>query len=132
MRTEKVKRKLSLNKKGEVVIDLDATDVCGKEDFIQLYDGRVQERQQLTDRINQYKEQLDKIKSFEEEVEFKEIIKKMKDNEFSQKLFAIMQKKMIVEQVQIWEKALEGMNKELADLNDMYKKLKEEKKDGKS
>jgi len=131
MRTEKIKRKLILNKDGEVVIKLDATDVCNKEDFIQLYDGRVQEKTQLQDRIRQYKEQLEKIKNFESESELKEIVKKMeKSEDFSQKLFAILQKKMVSEQVRIWEKALENMNKELSDLSSMYKKLREEK-DGK-
>lgn len=128
IRNEKVKREVRI-RKNEVYVDLEATDVMPKEDFIELYDGRVKEKSELENRIHQYKEHMQKVKEFEKEESVKDIVKIMeKDESIAQKLYAILQKKAIVQQIQIWEKALEGMSKELSDLSETYKKLKDEMK----
>ncbi len=129
-RTDKIERKVRI-KGAEVIMDLTARDICSKEEFIQLYDQRVQQKMMLQQNIEQGSKQLEAIGELESNKNLMKVAAtiekyKEKDPAFFENLFKFIQKEYTINQIKNMEKSLKMLELEFEDLNKTYTILKKE------
>lgn len=126
--TEFVKRNVKIEG-DNVVMNLTAKDVCTKDEFIELYNSRVQSREQLKNNLEQARKQLNAIIELEKDTKVKELVNiigtnKKTDAQFFDKVFMCYQKEYTLQQMKNIEKALKMLELEMEDITPMYQKIK--------
>lgn len=121
----KLKRTAVMNEKGNVVVDLIATDEVEPDEFLDIYDSIIKKRSDTKDNILEITNFLEKTRAYENEPEIQGIIEKMKDNEnLRKKLSDWMLRENMKEKSRNLEKKYKELSDEINLYNDIAKKFR--------